>query len=363
MPGTLTGLRYYRLLLSGGITGSELNTELADASNLGALSIMLEMNYYRARLLSYGTVAYSILVASEIAKYTFVFTDMYFLGKNSSYTIESINIATETKTTKAAHGSSTVHAATVDVTANLVWYAYNWSNAVRKYDWSSNTDAAHGSNLSNGHGYCGAFEVNDSYGAFVAGFLGGPSYVTAMSKLSYFTQTSSSVSNMVSGNRTYFECIQSSDAAYTTGGASDNDENNVVTNIEKITKDTNTASIAGDALDTALSRMGTASNSTTGYIFGGNNSGASDVNIIQKFVFSTETTSTPAETLDTARTNVSAATANGYMYLAGWEEGSTQITSVDKFDTDAETIATITTEISSNAASIPCNGVTAGGLA
>ena len=339
MAFTIAGIRYSKLLLGGGITSGELQTELADAGNLGSLDLLLSYNYYKRLLLSFGSPSYNILDGSEIAKYRYILNTIYIYNLFSTNVVTTMDVKTSAIRTLSA-GQLYYGGGVNDLVSEINWMEKLTSlttKALYKHLYITDTHTAHSSQLGSLQGWAGTFESQDfNYGAWVGGFSSGPTYTTNMSRFNYGTQTSSTVASAVSGNRVYFSFAQNDDNAWSMGGAT---SNSIVgtTIIDKITKDTNTKSALGVNMSQAWGLNATGNSSLSAYTFGGQSSGAF-TDLIAKFVYSTETPSTLAEVLSVDGSSTFASSAPDKMRVGGRYNGSYQ-SDIDEFTVNTETIS------------------------
>jgi len=363
MPLTNNSYRYFNLLTNNTITSGELNTELADAGNLSALDFVMNYNYWNRVFLAGGSDSLDILQGSEIAKYRYIITNGYLFSLLASYLIQALNFSTETISSKTSH-TEIVYGVVTDTSGGALWSNTLTSfttNKLYKYSYNTNLFTLHGSALSNKHLGNGAYTATtEGFGGFVAGQTASSVYTRNLSKFNYSSQTSSSVANITSGNRNYFQCTESSTDAYTMSGSITNAPTTNTTVVDKISKSTDSTAVNSNSLSVAKSRSIAFSSSLVGYNVSGVNTASTALSSVDKIVFSTDTVSIMSAAITQAQSYGTGVGGKNYGYSTGGFTGS-WTTTVDRIKFSDETVSVSGTATASVDAAAQVNGAVGGG--
>lgn len=350
MVSTLNGQRYYSLLLSGGITYSELETELSGSAVKKANFLTICQNKRIVKSLltfSYSTIRQSASALAQVLTRGYVISTT-LISQGLSYASETYIGLTmaATQSLKPAVNSaikySTAFISRNNYT-NSVIYEFNFYTNT----WALLTSLGTGSSQSCSFGTLenGYVAGGDSNGAGV--------YLDDIEKINYATRAISILSATLSDTRKGGSGVSSDTYGYVCGGF----DGSRKTEIDGITFASEAAYNPAAALGTAIDNTAGGESYTKGYIFGG--STGSSVNTTTGLTFSSEAIATLSSTLSTARNAIGATQYGAGNYLFG---GTGDVSRLTRFPHATETMADVNNTLTSYNSTSSQTGCQGGGV-
>jgi len=350
MPETLNGLRYQSLILSGGITYSELETELSGSAVKKANFLNLCQNKRDLKsLISFGytTIRQSPSALAQVLTRGYVMNNS-LISQGLAYSTETYIGLTMPTTlslrpaTNSAIKYSTCFVSRNNYTASPI-YEFNFFTNT----WFLMTSSGTGSSVS-----CAFGTLENGYVAGGDG-SGSGAYLDDIEKINYPTRAISTLSATLADTRKEPAGVSSDTNGYACGGT----DGSRKTEIDGLTFANEAAYNPAAALGTAIQSCAGGESYTKGYLFGGNT--GSSVNTTTAMTFSSEAIATLASTLSTARNSMGATQYGAGNYLFGGFGDASRLT---RFPHATETMADVNNTLSSYNSSATQTGCQGGGM-
>jgi hypothetical protein len=187
----------------------------------------------------------------------------------------------------------------------------------------------------------GLFGVAVPFSAYFAGGLSGSTYGDWITRVDFPTDTFSILTATIgTGGRSLGSLSNNNTAGYMFGGGEETGVSSQSDEINKMLFDSETSSVLGVAMGTAMEGMGSLANSpTSGYLSGGSVLGVGAVSTVRVFTFSSDSYASDASALSAANNSQASFSNNG---TAGyWAGGGSGIDTIDKTTFSDGSLATL----------------------